>query len=57
MRQKMFFQFSATVVFYYPSRIVLNDLLMLQQMFDFPLEKHIFHKIDAFIWINNAKSS
>ena len=44
MRQKVVFQFSATVVFYYPSRIVLNDLLMLQQMFDFPLEKNIFPK-------------
>ena len=44
MRQKMFFQFSATVVFYFPSRFVLKDLLMLQQMFDFPLEKHFFPK-------------
>ena len=42
MRQKVVFQFSATVVFYYPSRFVLQDLLMLQQMFDFPLEKTHF---------------
>ena len=57
MRQKMSFQFSATVVFYFPSRFVLKDLLMLQQMFDFPLEKHFFPKIDASISINNAKTS
>ena len=57
MRQKMSFQFSATVVFYFPSRFVLKDLLMLQQMFDFLLEKHFFPKIDALISINNAKTS